>query len=266
MNITTKGLIEQISKLNLDVKFESIEIKLVNGKFIVLKVIFDKNSYLKGITQAYLKSNHTNNANQNGENRKRSKKFDKQIEGVLGEIAVLEYLKKFITVESKGGCALKLERHDDTRTDEFKSSKNEFDIKIINSNNKEFIIEARASLNYKTIFDENTLKTFDTIGKYKNPIKQFESDSDFYIRPLFQLKNPNKELNIKNISLLNMLLDNEVDLYLTGGVSFDLINEKGYDTDFNQKNAKYKAIKIIDGLDMVQLTNLIRKTVCSNND
>ena len=56
-----------------------------------------------------------------------------------------------------------------------------------------------------------------------------------------------------------------VALYLTGGVSFDLINEKGYDTDFNQKNAKYKAIKIIDGLDMVQLTNLIRKTVCSNN-
>ena len=29
-----------------------------------------------------------------------------------------------------------------------------------------------------------------------------------------------------------------VALYLTGGVSFDLINEKGYDTDFNQKNAK----------------------------
>ena len=49
MNITTKGLIEQISKLNLDVKFESIEIKVENSKFIVLKVIFDKNSYLKGI-------------------------------------------------------------------------------------------------------------------------------------------------------------------------------------------------------------------------
>ena len=83
---------------------------------------------------------------------------------------------------------------------------------------------------------------------------------------MFQLKNPNKELNIKNISLLNMILDDDVELYLTGGVSFDLINEKGYDTNFNQENAKYKAIKIIDGLDMVQLTNLIRKTVCSNND
>ena len=45
-----------------------------------------------------------------------------------------------------------------------------------------------------------------------------------------------------------MLLDNEVDLYLTGGVSFDLINENGYDTNFKQENAKYKAIKIIDGL------------------
>lgn len=50
MTITTKDLIEQISKLNLDVKFELIEIKLENGKFVVLKVIFDKNSYLKGIT------------------------------------------------------------------------------------------------------------------------------------------------------------------------------------------------------------------------
>ncbi len=63
-----------------------------------------------------------------------------------------------------------------------------------------------------------------------------------------------------------MILDDDVELYLTGGVSFDLINKKGYDTNFNQENAKYKAIKIIDGLDMVQLTNLIRKTVCSNND
>ncbi len=244
-----------------NVNFEKINIPVnYYGSFVVLKVNFiDKLSLnLKALIQSFLKSEYTNNENQNTESRARYTKLEKQFEGIVAEIAIVEWLKTILNNNTQ------IIRHDDVREDGFRSPADEFDIKIINPQGKEFTIEVRASVNYKYPFGENTIKFFDTIGPYNNYIKKQEKQADFYIRPLFQLKNPlGNNARICDFSLLEKFLNNEADLYITGGATYDLMVKKGYNTNFGQKNTSYKALKIINGLDINALEQAIHQIVYS---
>lgn len=230
--------------------------------FNVLKINFlDKLSLnLKSLIQSFLKSEYTNNENQNAETRLKYNKLEKQFEGIVAEIAIAEWLKIIFS-----GTQTQILRYDDIRKDTFKSAAGEFDIKIINPQHQEFTVEVRASVNYKYPFGENTIKYFDTIGPYYNYVKKQEKKADFYIRPLFQLKKPlGNNAKICDFSLLEKFLNDEADLYITGGATYELMKDKGYNTNFNQKNTTYKALKIIDGLDINQLEYVIKGIVINN--
>lgn len=243
-------------------KFIKDTIRTKSGKdFNVIKISFDDKNLLKTLEQAYLKSEHTNDENQNGDTRSRSKKFDKQIEGILGEIAIENYLKKIFTKEETG-CAVNVHRYDDVRTDLFKSAENEYDIKIIHDD-KEYTVEARASINYKYKMNENTLLYMDTIGSYVNPKKQNEKISDFYIRPLFQLVEPNSDIDLKTISVLDYILDEKIHLYITGGCTSKMMfGEFSKVKPLGQNKTLYQTIPIINGWDMKNLSEKIREIVC----
>lgn len=241
------------------INFERISIPVLYNNelrnFTVLKVHFiDKLSLnLKSLIQSFLKSEYTNNENQNAETRARYNKLEKQFEGIVAEIAIVEWLKIVLN-----GTDTQIIRYDDIREDGFRSPIDEFDIKIINPKGKEFTVEVRASVNYKYSFGENTIKYFDTIGPYYNSVKKQEKKANFYIRPLFQLKNPlGNNARICDFSLLEKFLNNEAELYITGGATYELMMNKGYNTNFGQRNTIYKALKIIDGLNIDELNQEI---------
>lgn len=245
-------------------RFEKCKINIDNRIFHILRVIFDDKAMLKTLEQSYLKSKYTRNENQNGDNRDKSKKFDKQIEGILGEIAVLEFVK-LIFQKDKVGCKVEINRYDDVREDGFKSPNNEYDIKI-SRNDRIYYIEVRSSINYKYQLNSATLKNLDTIGTYKSTIKQNESSSDFYIRPLFQLKSPNIHIDINQISIINYLLDDKIELYITGGCDkktmfgkFSKIKSMG------QSKTKFQTLSIINGWDMKELSENLREIICNDN-
>ncbi len=253
--ILINNIIENAANIIPKIDFTKIDIPIHNGIFIknftVLKVNFmDKFSLnLKSLIQSFLKSEYTKNENQNAETRARYNKLEKQFEGIVAEIAIVEWLKKVFN-----GTQIQILRYDDIRKDGFMSAADEFDIKIINFQGQEFTVEVRASVNYKYAFNEQTIKLFDTIGPYYNYVKKQEKKAQFYIRPLFQLKNPlGNNARICDFSLLEKFLNDEADLYITGGATYGLMYEKGYETNFGQKNTKYKALKIIDGLDINEL-------------
>jgi len=236
-------------------------------KFNIIEVIFDDKAMLKSLEQSYLKSKYTRDENQNGDIRVKSKKFDKQLEGILGEIAVLEFIKLIFKKENEG-CEIEVSRYDDVRTDNFTSPDNEYDIKITNTNaNKDHYIEVRASINYKFNFNEKTLELFDTIGKYDSPIKQQETSSDFYIRPLFQLLYPSPDIKIENIPVLECLLDEKIVLYITGGCNRDMMfGDKSKVKPMGQNRTNYQTLSIENGWDMKELSENIRLAVCGAND
>ncbi|MBF0897566.1 MAG: hypothetical protein HXK58_04650 [Campylobacter concisus] len=264
-NTNIDDIIKYISVLEHQITFNVIEIQTSIGIFNVLKVNFDFNSILKSIVQSLIKSEYTMDANQNTSSRLRSKKFDKQLEGILGEIAVALYLKQFISCKEKGGCPIDVIRYDDVRQDGFKSSKGEFDIKIVTKSLKEFKLEIRTSVNYKYPLNEDTLKKLDTICGYTNSKKQNESDSDFYIRPLFQVKNYDSNLDLDHIHILDMILDKKIELYIIGGVDQETILKKGKTKTMGQSNTEYNTVAIIDGYDIKTLTKTIRAIVCKDS-
>lgn len=231
-------------------------------EFHIIKVVFDDKAMLKTLEQSYLKSKHTNNENKNGDVRTISKKFDKQIEGILGEIAIEKYIEKICNKINKE-LGVKIHRYDDIRTDSFKSPKGEYDIKIV-INEEEIIIEARASINYKFALTKETLEYIDTLGTYINPKKSTEKKSDFYIRPLFQLKQPNENININDISILDYILDDKIELYLTGGCNTEMMfGSLSKEKTMGQSNTIYQTLAISKGWDMQELTEHLRGKICN---
>ena len=117
----------------------------------------------------------------------------------------------------------------------------------------------------KMDLNEDTLKKLDTICGYTNSKKQNESDSDFYIRPLFQVKNYDSNLDLDHIHILDMILDKKIELYIIGGVDQETILKKGKTKTMGQSNTEYNTVAIIDGYDIKTLTKTIRAIVCKDS-
>lgn len=112
------------------IRFELTPIKVgTHDEFTVARVVFNDDAILKSLRQSYLKSRHTNAGSQNGASRPRSKKFDKQLEGILGEIAAEHYVQQLLAIPE--GAGVTVHRYDDVRTDDFKSPKGEYDLRIL---------------------------------------------------------------------------------------------------------------------------------------
>lgn len=244
---------------NKKISIQPIELKNNENSFFIGKIdINGKDLLAKAFHQAILKSQHTNNLNQNNEKRSAYNKFEKQLQGIISEIIVVEYLKLIFNKEDN-----LVIRYDDVRLDEFKSPQNEYDIKLKFEKN-EYDIEVRSSLSYKKEMDYNNLKNFDVLGPYSNKMKKNEAYSDYYIRPILQLKNPSSNLDIKNISISENLINDNFDFYITGGCNKLMMMNSGFLKELGQKNTSYQIIPVLKSLDIKSLTNDFR--ILKNNN
>ena len=230
-----------------------------NENFCVGKVEIDNKELIaRAFEQAVLKSQFTNNGNQNNQQRTGEQKFQKQLQGIISEMIVEDYLNRVFKKES--GVVI---RYDDVRTDDFKSPKNEFDIKL-KFKEKEFEIEVRSSLSYRTEMSYETLEYFDVLGPYVNKVKKNENYNDFYIRPILQLKNPDRNINIKNIDIMKGILNNEFDFYITGGCTKKMMSENSLIKSMGQNNTQYEHVPVLKSLNIKDLTNILRLTKIEN--
>lgn len=229
-------------------------------KHTVIEVVFSEECIEVAKEQAKLKAKETNDKDQASNERTYNLKVEKQLEGILGEMAVLGYLE---SIANSVGLSKIVERYDDIRTDDFKIAKNEYDIKIYLD--REYNVEARSSCSYKMAL-ESSLRWLDTIGPYESQMKQQEKLNDFYIRPLFQFKNllkdtKEKKVSTKDFSFMEELEKDNLTLYLTGGFSKKALigRESIVEKSMNQNKTKYLAQNIADGQDMKVLEGYFKK-------
>lgn len=245
-----------------NINIEKIDLNNDDNVFSIGKVkILNPELFALSCSQAILKSQHTMSANQNNEERDSFLKFQKQLQGIISEICVEEYLKMIFQKHAD------VIRYDNVRTDNFKSAKNEFDIKI-KTKGKSYSVEVRSSLSYKRHMTYNNLKGFDVIGCYTNDAKKHEAYNDFYIRPILQLKNIQKNIDIKNINIFELLMRNEIDIYITGGCSKKMMMDNSIEKSMGQKNTKYQVIPVLKSFDIKAFTDqmrLLKESLKNNN-
>tara|TARA_Y100001960_G_scaffold321323_1_gene395856 strand:- start:76769 stop:77521 length:753 start_codon:yes stop_codon:yes gene_type:complete len=238
------------------VEFEKVDLicEKTDSVFSIGKLVhFDKKLVLlKAMSQALLKSQHTNDGNQNNDKRTPSEKFNKQLQGIFAEIVVFEYINSIF-------CRSDIEtlRYDDVRTDEFKSPVGEYDLKIKRGSN-EREIEVRSSISYKKPMSYDTLKEFHVIGPYTNKAKKYEAMNDYYIRPIFQLKDTTKKVKLSELNIFELLLNNEIDFYITGGCTKKMMLNDCEIVQMGQKRTTYDAVRVLDSLDIPKITQLFR--------
>lgn len=99
---------------------------------------------------------------------------------------------------------------------EFDSSKNQIDLKLVQSNKK---IEVRSSFPFNGLKFAlcNSRKEFDVLGPYANEYKPSEIQKDFYVRTLFPFKSKEFE---------NRLKSDNFEVFLTGGATWEMISDE----------------------------------------
>lgn len=214
-----------LNKINTEIDFSFVEVTL------------EIQDVFKAFNQSIQKSQFTMNLDQSGNFRNYSLKVERQFQGIISEMATLEFLKRTLIKKLKENfpdLEINLIRYDDVRTDGFRSPKGEFDIKLeIPSLNESKIFEIRSSkINHLFQMPKSQI-----IGKYANHFKQNEKLSDFYIKPLVLLKN-------KNDSLFESFQNNEAKLFISGGCFKNDMLEKSIISDLNQNGTKYNLLNI----------------------
>ena len=211
--------------------------KGLKGDFNFLTVKIEDFDLAEAYRVAILKSQYTNNANQWGEERKLSLKIDRQLQGSLAEIAVQQLIQKLIVsrlTKNFPDLTIKVLRYDEVRTDGFKFSKGEFDLKII-IENVEKTIEVRSSKIRNNCFESQKI-----IGKYNNNVKTFEKPNDYYIKPVFLI--PNKTSD--EVELIPQLTK-DLNLFIVGGCNLKDMQEKSIVGTLGNSNTNYQ-LKEID--------------------
>jgi hypothetical protein len=239
--------------------FEEVSLKYKNRAFNIIKVNISDEIFNKAVSQAKLKCQHTMEFNQAGNSRSNNIKYQKQLQGIIAEIAIKLLLEEF---SIKNALNLQVIRWDDVRTDGFRSALNEYDIKII-YDHKEFFVESRSSISYKTTIQEAIIQ-LDIIGPYTNIMKKKEKNVDFYIRPLYQyvqlcdhIEDTKTEEHIKTGKMI---------LYITGGITYDELAKKGYNGTLGQSSTIYRLIKIINAEDISNFLQTMRKVLTNKRE
>ena len=234
--------------------FKLINLNIRGTPFNIIEVKIDKTFLNKGIKQAKLKSKYTMDFNQAGVSRSNNIKYQKQLQGIIAEIGIQELLDFFFKTEE---ISAEVIRWDDIRTDGFKSSENEFDIKI-KTDKKEFLVESRSSISYKTTISQAIIN-LDIIGPYISSVKKNEKRCDFYIRPLFQYEKLSSRIEHEKTE--EFIKNREMLLYIMAGITYDELMQKGYEGSLGQYGTRYKLIKMIDADDIVNFLYKLKDIV-----
>jgi hypothetical protein len=240
---------------NININLEEIENNndKIDNFFIAKIDLCSREIIAKSLYQAALKSEFTNNSSQSNKKRTNNFKFQKQLQGIICEIISTEYLKMIFKSDLEDIVV----RHDDVRTDGFKSPKNEFDLKL-KFDKVEFDIEVRSSISYKNEMKHETLQKFDVIGPYTNQVKKNEAYNDYYIRPILQLKKTGN-YKIEDLDITELLLNDQFDFYITGGCTKDMMINNSHTKSMSQgSSTKYQVIPVLESLDIKNLTKEFR--------
>lgn len=255
---------KQIMDLSQDAKNEKIKIE--NPHFSTLLCKIEKEDWDEAIYIAENKSKFTMNYSQNGMLRNDEIKFNNQLQGCLAEIALEQYLSLI---------GFEVVRYDKIRTDNFKSPKGEFDLKIIlnkddlknkidilpeyltkkmqehdsNLNKIELLIESRSS----KLFDFTKIQDQPIIGKYSNQIKENEKDSDLFFKSLFYIRDKNKSL-MENLKIKNSFI-------ITGGCFLQDFKNYGYIGNLGQSNTKYHLLKIREENQLINFEKTLKSII-----
>lgn len=244
-------------------RFKSEKIQINNNDFNFVKILFSKEELDLALKQANLKSKHTMNANQAGEQRTALTKINKQFQGILAEIAITKYLE----IALKEKPYMSVLRYDSVRTDNFQSSINEYDIKIVNhNNNNQWEIESRSSVCWKkdlhkALKDDTVVRAYNhIIGSYQSKFKNNENQNDFYIRPLFHIPLGYNKENPFDFTRIFKEQNKSISLYLISGChKSTMFGDKGFKNSLSQNGTEYQLLKYKDSLDMSEFTKKIRK-------
>ncbi len=190
---------------------------------------FTEKEKIYAIKTALLKSQHTMNENQNGLKRNYFQKFNKQLQGILAEIAVKKILERVAD-----NIDIEVIRYDEVRTDNFKYSKGEYDLKI-KTKSKELIVEVRSSMFYKHLIFEN-IKKEPIIGSYTNNVKKAEKPSDLFFRPFIILESSK--------TIIEGLENNDLKLIIPSACTINHFNKNGYIGKLGQLNTEYNLVNI----------------------
>ena len=236
--------------------FEIIPLSGIN--YSIIKFNFTSNILKKAKEQARKKSCHTMDFNQSSIARGSELKYQKQLQGILAEIGIKLLLEEFF---SQRKIEAEVIRWDDVRTDDFKSPKNEYDLKIV-FRGEEFLIECRSSINYKADIVDS-IANLDIIGPYTSDYKKNEKGCDFYIRPLYQY-NELKD-SILDLEIEDYLEKNKMQLYIICGITYENIIKKGYLGSLGQRGTKYRLIKMEKCEDISKFLETIEKILLNLN-
>lgn len=139
----------------------------------------------------------------------------------------------------------------------FEDAKSQIDLKTLRSNIK---IEVRSSFPRNGIEFAicHAVKQFDILGPYSNGYKPSEPEKELYLRTLYHVQN--------HEDFLNRFLNEEIQIYLTGGATWDMMFDKTKSLskdlipeDSNQSNlSTYRVVPFQYALDTIEILNLIK--------
>jgi hypothetical protein len=218
-----------------------------------VEINFNHQDYLSAKDQSKRKSKCTMAASQAGQYRSDELKYQRQLMGILAEIAVKKYLESVLEEFGLHNDWAVI-RYDDVRVDEFKSPVNEYDIRIVNQATGEFVsVECRSS----TIRDRsftNGLETLNIIGPYSSIAKAAENESDLYILPLYEFLNYKLERYLPSNFERN-LIDGRLRLHLVAGCNNVMLQQKGGKSSLGQYGTVYRVLQILAALDIQKMSH-----------
>lgn len=232
---------------------------LKTGEWLTLKVSFSPEEFERAHQQAAVKSQFTMAAGQDGKVRDDAVKFQKQLMGILAEIACQSFLELLFEHKEELKGKWEVFRYDDVRTDGFKSAKNEYDIRIRNINNNDVYhnVESRSSITHDRSFEAG-LSGFDIIGAYTSKAKFSEGANYIYLRPLYRYLDFESK-DYEELAFERLFIKKRIELYLVAGCTFEDMKNKGYSKSMNQSGTKYKAVKMSDALDIIKFSTAVIK-------
>ncbi|ELA8470244.1 hypothetical protein WOB87_09555 [Vibrio parahaemolyticus] len=219
--------------------------------------------------RAFRKAPKVAHGDPSGSPRSQQERFSQNFLGALADISCGYLLRKFF---EKHNLPITVESYDQVRTDDFQEH-DLYDIKI-KTGGAESIVEVRSSLCVQKSL-AGVINDWHILGPYQSQSKgKTESEKEFYIRPMFHLKNyrdyqKDHQNNMPPMKTydrsdgLRLFEDGEVDLYILGGATTEIMSSsKAWDEKgetLKQGKTNFRVVLIKDGLQTQDFLNAIAR-------
>lgn len=232
--------------------------ELPAGPWKTLRVVFGETELHHARRQAAHKAQYTMPAGQDGQLRAEALKYQKQLMGILAEIACQEFLAQLLNSDARLREHWQVCRYDDVRTDDFRSAQGEYDLRVQHRAQPAWVctVESRSSITHDRDFTAG-LRAFDIIGPYSSSAKTGEGDNALYLRPLYRYLDyatvPYQPLRFEEL-----LGQGRVELYLVAGCTQAEMRGQGYFKSMGQSGTRYRAVRIAEARDIIAFARYLR--------